>query len=342
MLRLDYQHFDLPFQYPFRISKGLKTHQPTLVVFLGLGAQYGLGEATEILYYDNTIDKMVQTLEKHKADIARYAYNGPERFWHYLHHLIPNDPFLISALDVASWDMWSKLQGLSVREMLKLPTASIPASDYTIGISHPDEALAKYNAHPYPIIKLKVNGTDDLPVLNTLLSKTNATLRLDANEGWTLEDFKEMLPQLDAQRIDLIEQPFHRTDIAALEYYKSSTTIPVIADEAIYDVRTLHALLPYYDGVNIKLSKCAGITPAIQMIQQIKAAGKRIMLGSMSESNIGAAALAQLLPIADYADIDGPLLLAQNIGTDVLYEADGQIQLSNAVGIGVDWAPPHA
>lgn len=337
MLRLDYQQHELAFEYPFQISKGMKTHQPTLAIFLGLGAQYGLGEATAIQYYNTSMESMIHTLDKYASMIKKYAYNGPERFWHYLHHLIPNDPFLIAALDCASWDMWSKLQGLSVRDMLRLEIDRSIPSDYTIGIGSAEETLEKYAAHPYPIIKLKVGNNPNFDQLKTLLEHTKATIRLDANEAWNEETLHAYLPLLDPERIECLEQPFHRDDLALLKLYKGKCEIPVIADEAIFDMNSLQRLLPYYDGVNIKLSKCSGLTPSLAMIKQIKEANKKVMLGSMSESNIGAAALAQLLPLADYADIDGPLLLKENIGSALIYDKDGNIQFPHKMGIGIEW-----
>ncbi|MBX9450100.1 MAG: dipeptide epimerase [Taibaiella sp.] len=338
MLQFDFSTFDLPFEYPFKISKGLKTSQPTLIVFLAMGAQYGLGEATEILYYDNTISQMADTLQKQQNNIRKYAYNGPERFWHYMHHLIPDQHFLISALDCASWDLWSKLQGQPLHSLLKLKWSDqVPATDYTLGISSPEALLDKIKAHPFPVYKLKVNGAGDIPMLQTLLERTVAKVRIDANEGWDKDDFNAILPLLSQDRVELIEQPFHKEDLDSLHYYKEKCGIPVIADEAITGPLSLKQQLGYYDGVNIKLSKCGGITPALQMIQYARQQNKKVMLGSMSESAVGAAALAQLLPLADYADIDGPLLLKKNVGTGLMYAPDGKISFREPVGIGISW-----
>lgn len=343
MLRFDFKKFQLPFQYPFQTAKGLKSEQPTLIVFLGMGAQYGIGEATEILYYDNTVAQMEAILNEQKEMISKYAYNGPERFWHYLHHLIPEQHFLISALDCASWDMWSKLQGQPLYETLGLKWSDrVPCSDYTLGIGDRDSLLAKIEAHPYPIYKLKLNGDADIALLETVLSATKATIRIDANEGWTREQFTELLPLLDPERIDLIEQPFDRDDMDSLGYYRTVCKIPVIGDEVFTGLKSIKEKIAFYDGCNIKLSKCGGITPAMEIVRYLQSQDKKIMLGSMSESNVGAAALAHLLPVADYADIDGPLLLARNVGNPLLYDADGRISFPHETGIGVQWESADA
>lgn len=340
MLRLDFNQFDLPFEYPFAISKGLKTHQKSLVIFLGMGGQYGLGEATEIGYYaDSSMDNMLEILKKNQQHIGRYAYNGPHRFWHYLHHLIPDQHFLISALDMASWDLWSRLQGKAVYAMLGYRWADIPATDYTLGICTKEELMEKMARHPYPVYKLKVDGEKDAVLLETVLKHSPAKIRIDANEGWNLDVVRSLQGILKNERIELVEQPFHREDLDSLAHFRANFSIPVLADEAITDMKSLKANLDFYDGVNIKLSKCGGLTPAVEMIDFIKKSKKKVMLGNMNESNIGAAALAQLLPASDYADIDGPLLLKENTGTGLRISVEGVIDFEAHLGIGVRWKP---
>lgn len=337
MLQFDIKRFDLPFEYPFKISKGWKEHQSTLVFILASGAQFGIGEATEILYYDNTIEKMQAAIAAHQKVIMQYAFNGPERFHHFLHHLFEDNDFIVSALDCAAWDMWSKLHGKPVYEMLGLKWENIPATDYTLGIASSAALIDKIKAHPYPIYKLKVNKDNVSELLQTVLENSTARIRIDANEGLDKATFQDLLPLLNNERIELIEQPFHKEDEAAMAFYKENCKIPMIADEAITDLKSLIKEMGKYDGVNIKLSKCGGITPAFEMIKMIQQANKKVMLGSMSESNIGAAALAQLLPLADYADIDGPLLLKEQVGSPLIYDAAGNISFSEKVGIGIKW-----
>src|SRR5690606_37263001 len=150
-----------------------------------------------------------------------------------------------------------------------------------------------------------------------LRSATTAAIRIDANESWTLEAALELLPWLEQYGVELIEQPFRADDLAAVETFRSRTKIPLIADEACKTFEDLEACLPLYDGINFKLSKCGGLTPAFRMAMSIKQHQKLIMLGGMCESYVGATAVAQLLPVADFADIDGPLLLKENCGSGI-------------------------
>lgn len=334
MLQLKYQSYNLPFEYPFTISKGTKTHQPTLMLSLRMGRLTGYGEATQIGYYNVDIEEMIVLLEKNRHTLERYALNTPERFWHFLHHLLPGHNFLISALDMAGWDLWAQLHRRPLYSLIGLQWKNTPPTDYTIGIVSPDEIASRVQQKPYPIYKLKVGGENDLEVLEALRRATDATIRIDANEGWSLEQAKTMLPYLEQFQIELIEQPLHREDKEGMRALKKMTNIPIIADEACREEKDVAECLELYDGINIKLAKCGGITPALNMIRAAKKAGKKIMLGGMSETTIGATALAHLLPLADYADIDGPLLLKENIGKGLIYNG-ATITVPQFPGLGI-------
>lgn len=334
MLQLQYQSHDLPFEYPFAIAKGVKTHQPTLIVSLGLGRMRGYGEATAIGYYNVDIPEMIVLLEKNRNVIERYALTSPDRFWHFLHHLLPEHNFLIGALDTAGWDLWSQLNRRPLYAMVGLQWKNIPLTDYTIGLSTADEIRERVKAKPYPIYKLKVGSEDDLSALEALRKATDSIIRVDANEGWTIDQARTILPYLEQWKVELIEQPLNRNDIDGIKTLKQLTDIPIIADEACREEKDVAQCLELYDGINIKLSKCGGITPALNMIRAAKKAGKKIMLGGMCESTVGATALASLLPLADYADIDGPLLLKENIGKGLIYNG-AEISVPQFAGMGI-------
>lgn len=335
MLLLKYTAHDLAFEYPFAISKGIKTHQPTLIVSLGLGRLQGLGEATAIGYYNVTVEEMIVLLEKNRGLIERYALTAPERFWHFLHHLLPGHNFLISALDTAGWDLWAQLNRRPLYAMLGLQWKNTPPTDYTIGLNTPDEIKERVKAKPYSVYKLKVGDINDLQALEALREAApEATIRVDANEAWSIQQAREILPHLERMGVELIEQPLHRSDLEGLKEIKQLTAIPIIADEACREESDLAQCLELYDGINVKLSKCGGITPALKIIRAVKNAGKKLMLGGMCETVVGATALANLLPLADYADIDGPLLLKENIGNGIIYNKN-IIYIPERAGSGV-------
>lgn len=335
MLSLGYSKDALAFEFPFSIAKGTKTTQDNLVVSLSMGRVTGLGETTSIGYYNADVAEMIVLLEKNRPVIERYALISPERFWHFLHHLLPGNNFLIAALDIAGWDLWARLRHAPLYAVLGLQWKNVPPTDYTIGISSPDEIAQRIQQKPFPIYKLKVGGPNDLDSLEALRAATAARIRVDANEAWSLETAKQLLPHLERLNVELLEQPLDRTDWNGLHQLQQLTDIPIIADEACQSEKDLAQCLEAYDGINIKLSKCGGITPALRMLQQIKKAGKKVMLGGMCEGTVGATALAHLLPLADYADIDGPLLLQGQQYNGLSYDEQGIISLPAGPGLGI-------
>ncbi len=144
---LQYHSFELPFQYPFTISNNrTKTHQPTLIVSLSLGRFTGYGEAPAIPYYDISLEQMIADIEKYKTRIEKFALTDPERYWHYLHHLIPKNPFLICALDIACWDLFAKMKNAPLYRLWNTEWKDTPLTDYTIGMDSIDKMVAKMKA----------------------------------------------------------------------------------------------------------------------------------------------------------------------------------------------------
>src|SRR5688500_14750125 len=133
-MKVKHYQYDLKFRHPFTISKGTKTHQSTLVVSLDHLGHTGYGEAPAIVYYDITVEKMLQDLERKKLFVEKFAFTEPERYWHYLHHLFPNNPFLVCALDMAGWDLYGKMKNKKLSEFWQNTDHNPPVTDYTIGL----------------------------------------------------------------------------------------------------------------------------------------------------------------------------------------------------------------
>lgn len=337
MLQLQYYPFDLAFEYPFTTFKGTKTHQHTLVVSLGLGQLRGYGEAPAISYYDVTVDNMIATLEAKRTVIERYALIDPNRYWHFLHHLLPGQNFLIAALDIAGWDLFSQMRRKPLYQMLGLNWANIPLCDYTIGLGSAEEMVKKMKAHPWPLYKIKLGSPDDIDLLRALRSHTEAPFRVDANEGWNFEDAKKLLPELQQLGVTLVEQPLSRAEVDAMKELKQLSPLPLFADESCRTEDDVQKCAGGFHGINIKLTKCGGITPALRMIDEAKKLGLKVMIGSMNESTIGSAAIAHLLPLLDEVDADGPLLLKEDVAIGLKYD-NGVISISNMPGLGIQFA----
>lgn len=333
MLHVNYYPFELAFQYPFTTAKGTKTHQPTLIVSLGLGKLAGYGEAPAISYYNVSVEGMIELLESKMNVISRYALTDPQRFWHFLHHLIPGEHFLTAALDIAGWDLFSQLNRKPLYKLLGLNRTSVPVTDYTIGIGTVREMIGKIDAHPWPVYKIKMASTDEIDVIRQLRAHSAARFRIDANEGWKFDDAVRILQELQQLGVDLIEQPLHRSETDAMKELKALSPLPLFADESCITEDDVSRCAATFDGINIKLTKCGGITPALRMITEARKTGLKVMMGSMCESTVGTAAIAHLMPLLDEVDADGPLLLKEDVAEGVRYDK-GNVHINDIPGLG--------
>lgn len=334
-MKLSYRQQNLPFQYPFTISNGrTKTHQPALVVALELGPFVGFGEAPAIVYYDVTVEKMIADLESKRTLVEKFAFTEPERYWHYLHHLFPDNPFLVCALDMAAWDLFGKMKGKPLYELWNTRWENTPVTDYTIGIDTIDKMVAKMKAKPWPVYKIKLGTPEDIQIMQALRQHTDAAFRIDANAGWTVEEALEKIPQLAALGVSFIEQPLAKDNWEGMKILFEKSPLPLYADESCVFEKDVEKCHGYFHGINIKLTKCSGITPALRMIQKARELNLKVMMGSMNECTIGSAAIGHFLPQVDEVDMDGPLLLAEDAAEGIHFDY-GQVTLSDRPGLGI-------
>ncbi|MCW3105951.1 MAG: Muconate cycloisomerase [Segetibacter sp.] len=333
-MKVKHWHFNLPFKYPFTISKGTKTHQPTFVVELALGPFVGYGEAPAISYYNIPIEQMIADLENRKTFVEKFAFTDPERYWHYLHHLFPNNPFLVCALDMAGWDLWGKIKGKPLYKLWDTDVNTAPLTDYTIGIDTIEKMIAKMLEKPWPIYKIKLGTTEDISIIEALRKHTESVLRVDANAAWTTEEALEKIPLLAKLGVELIEQPLAKDNWDGMKVLYKESPLPLFADESCVFEQDVDKCYEHFHGINIKLTKCSGITPARRMITKARQLNMKVMIGSMNESTIGSSAIAHLMPQVDFADADGPLLLEQDLATGLDYN-NGKVHITNSAGLGI-------
>lgn len=334
-MELHYWSHKLPFSHPFTISSGTKTHQPTLIVALALGSHIGFGEAPAITYYNITVEQMIADLEANRKLVEKFALTDPERYWHYLHHLFPNNPFLVCALDMAAWDLWGKMKRLPLYKMWDTTyNDTAPLTDFTIGIDSIAVMIAKMKEKPWPIYKIKLGTEKDIEIVEALRKETSAKIRVDANAGWTTEEALLKIPLLEKLGVELIEQPLQKDNWEGMKALYAVSAIPLIADESCVFEQDVSKCEGHFHGINIKLTKCSGITPARRMIKNARSLGLKVMMGSMNESTIGAAAVVHFIPQIDYVDVDGPLLLAQDLATGLVYE-NGKVRPAEIPGLGI-------
>lgn len=333
-MKISYKAINLPFKYPFTISKGTKTHQPSLLVAIDFFGTKGYGEAPAITYYNISVEKMIADLEAKKNSIEKFSFTQPERFWHFLHHLIPDNPFLVCALDIAGWDLYGKLQKKSLHTLWNADTSQSPFTDYTIGIDSIEKMIGKMKEKPWPIYKIKLGTDRDIEIIKELRKHTSSVFRIDANAAWTKDEALEKINIFRNLNVEFIEQPLAKDDFDGMKFLYEHSPLPLIADESCVFEKDVEKCYQHFHGINIKLTKCSGITPALRMIEHARKTGMKLMIGSMNESTVGTAALAQMMPLVDYADADGPLLLAADVATGISYDY-GKIIYSNAAGTGI-------
>ena len=329
---------NLPFRYPFTISKGTKTHQPALLLELGGLGQRGYGEAPAIAYYDMTTDRMLADLAAKRLFVEKFAFTEPERYWHYLHHLLPGNPFLVCALDIAAWDLFGKLKRAPLQRLWGLDAARAPVTDYTIGIDTPVRMVEKMLANPWPVYKIKMGGAGDMDAVRALRAHTDAPFRVDANAAWSTDEALEKIPLPADLGVELVEQPLAKDNWDGMKRLYASSSLPLFADESCVAEGDVDKCAGFFHGINIKLTKCSGLTPARRMITRARELNLKVMGGSMNETSIGTAALAALGPLLDYADFDGPLLLEGDVATGLTY-VEGRATPSGEPGLGIRVTP---
>jgi L-Ala-D/L-Glu epimerase len=333
-MQVNYRSYELPFRYPFTISKGTKTHQPTLLVELDFRGIIGYGEAPAISYYNIPVEKMIADLNAKKVFIEKYAFTEPERYWHYLHHLFPFNPFLVCALDMAAWDIYGKIRHQPLSDIWNLDKSTIPVCDYTIGIDTIEKMILKMKEKPWPVYKIKVGTDKDVEIIEAMRNNTDAAIRVDANAAWNKEEALDKINIFSKLGVELVEQPLAKDDWDGMKWLYERSPLPLLADESCVSETDVEKCRHHFHGINIKLTKCSGITPALKMITRARELNMRIMIGCMNESTVGSAAIAHLAPLADYIDMDGPLLLAQDIATGLEYDF-GKVSVSANPGLGI-------
>lgn len=333
-MKLQSHPFELKLRHVFSVAHGTRSSVHSLIVSLSQNGQTGYGEATAIPYYGLDIGRMQERLSQVQPAVEALPLTTPEELWEKLRVLLPEDPFLLCALDEAAHDLYGKLHGQAVYERWGLALDKLPLSNYTIGIASVAEMMEKMRAQLWPVYKIKLGTEDDLAIVRALREHTDATFRIDANTAWTAEQTIAYAPELKALGVELIEQPLKADDWEGTKRVFAESALPVIADESCQTASDIARCHGFFHGVNIKLMKCGGLTPARRMVDQARQLGMRVMVGCMTESSVGISAVAQLLPLLDYVDMDGAMLLSNDPAEGVKL-SDGKAVFPNRPGTGV-------
>lgn len=333
-MKISAKIYTLNLKHSFGLSRGSITEKRTVILSLSNGIHTGLGEATENSYYHILVEDMVTRTVELSTWFEQYEFTTAEKLWEDIHPKLKDMPFLQCAIDIAAHDLYGKMLGKPLHKIWGLNTDNLVQTNFTIGLDTIEKMVEKMEEQPWPLYKIKLGIGDDIETIKALRKHTDAIFRIDANAAWTLEEAIEKSYQLKDLGVEFIEQPMPDDRWDDCEILLQKSALPTIADEACKTYEDVEKCHNRFHGVNIKLAKCGGITPARKMIKKAKELGLKTMIGCMTESSVGIAAVAQLLPYLDYVDMDGALLLAKDIATGVEI-VNGNVFLSDKPGTGV-------
>ena len=342
-LTLTHEVLSLPLRDPFRIARaehGEGTRITTVIVELRderVPDVVGVGEGYPGTYYGETPETMATVMPLLLDAIGEPALDerGVIAADLAMERRIRGHGAARCAIDIALHDLVAKVAGIPVYELRGL-SAEVPPTDFTIGIDDPSVVAQRAKrAADFPALKIKVGGPSDLATLQAVREVYAGPIRVDANTGWTRDDAQRLLPDLVDLGVELIEQPFPARAYRDLAWLQERSTLPIVADESCVLPEDLEALDGVVAGINVKLAKCGGIGPAYRMLDQGREMGFRTFLGCMEETSVGIAASAVVASLAEWVDLDGNLLLADDPFEGLRLAPDKRWQLPDRPGLGL-------
>ncbi|TBM98866.1 dipeptide epimerase [Hyunsoonleella flava] len=332
-ISLSTTHHKLILEYPFSISRYTVYEQDTLIVSITNGEVSGYGEATVNPYYASTIENLKRSVESVNAMFQDNIGIHPVKLWELIEPKLLDNYFALSAIDCAYWDFYARLKKKTLRSFWSETTSKLPLTNYTIGIDDIPVMVSKIRQNPWPIYKIKLGIDNDLEIIKALRAVTKSVFRIDANCAWGVEETIEKSKVLKDLGVEFIEQPLKADSLEAMAYVKQHSKLPIMADESCQRLEDVNPCGNVFHGINIKLMKCGGITPALKMIEKARALHLKVMVGCMTESTIGISNLVQIAPLLDYIDADGAMLLKNDVATGVNFK-NGAIIYPKGFGSG--------
>jgi L-alanine-DL-glutamate epimerase-like enolase superfamily enzyme len=325
MMKLTWQPVTLQLKTVFRIAHGASSQRHNVLVQV----EDGLGEAAAVSYHGETPERIMAWLESVQLD------GDALHLAHLLAQIPAGSRAGRAAIDMALHDLWGKTLGQPLYRLLGLHPADAPPTSFTIAMDAPELMAERAAASGMPIIKIKVGGQQDEAMVRAIRNATSARLQVDANGGWTRDQAAAIIPRLAQFDLQIVEQPLPAGDIEGLRWLRAQQFgVPIFADEAIKTPADVLAHAGAVDGVVIKLAKSGGIRPALEMITLARALDMQVMIGCMVETSVAVTAAAHLAPLCDFADLDGPLLIANDPYTGLRYH-NARLLLPDAPGLGV-------
>lgn len=335
-LKLSFQPYELELRHVFTVSSYSRKTTPGVQVRIDYEGYTGYGEASMPPYLGQSVESVTAFLNK--VDLSQFRDPFQlETILAYVDSLSAGDGAAKAAIDIALHDLVGKLMGLPWWRIWGLDAAKAPSTTFTIGIDTPDVVREKTRecADRFNILKVKVGLDNDMEMIRTIREVTDLPLAVDANQGW--KDREKALDEihwLAENGVVMVEQPMAVSRPEDNAWITERSPLPIFADEAVQRLSDVPSLKGIYHGINIKLMKCTGMREAWKMVNYARAEGMKVMVGCMTETSCAVSAAAQLSPAVDFADLDGNLLITNDL-FEGMKVVDGHITLSDLPGIGL-------
>lgn len=330
-----FKPYELQLKHVFTLASGSRSTTPVMLTEIEFENVVGYGEASMPPYLGESHETANSFLTR--VDLTKFA--DPflmEEILAYIDHLAPGNYAAKASVDIALHDLVGKLMKQPWYRIWGLNPESTPNTSFTIGIDKPEVVREKVReASPYRILKVKLGQGNDKEMIQSVRSVTDKPVCVDVNQGWTDKNMAlEMTHWLKEQGVVFVEQPMPKAVIDDIAWLTQNSPLPIIADEAIQTIADFKKAEGVYSGINIKLMKCGGLRAAYTMISMARALDMKVMIGCMTETSCAVTAAAQLSPLVDWADLDGNLLISNDVFEGITIK-DGKIILPDRPGIGI-------
>lgn len=334
-MQLRFRPYTLQFRHPFTIATGSRTKTEVVYTELEHEGIIGYGEAAMPPYVGENRESVIAFL----SGLDFSSFSNPldiDSILNYCDGAAPGNHAAKAAVDIALHDLAGKLLGKPLYELWNIDSAKTPYTCITIGMDTLETVKRKVvDAESFRLYKVKLGGANDKEMIEAIRSVSDKPLMIDANQGWKdKQEALEMIHWLKERNALLVEQPFPKSWKEETAWLRGQSPLPLIADESVQRLADLESLNGIYDGINIKLMKCTGLREARLMIEKARSMKFSVLLGCMSESSCAVTAAAHLSPLADWADLDGPSLITNDLFTGMKI-SDGKIVLNDSPGIGI-------
>ncbi|MCF6270086.1 MAG: dipeptide epimerase [Melioribacteraceae bacterium] len=334
-MKLTFKPYTLELKHVFTIATSSRSTTPVMLTQIEYDGIIGYGEASMPPYLGESHDTAAKFLSK--VDLSQF--NDPfkmEEILDYVDSIEDKNTAAKAAVDIALHDLVGKIIGQPWYKVWGFDKTKTPKTSFTIGIDTPKVVKEKVlEAAPYHILKAKLGRDTDKQMIETIRSVTDKPIVVDVNQGWTDKHFAlDMINWLDEKGVKLVEQPMPKTQIDDMAWLTENSPLPTFADEALQRIPDVIKAHGVYSGINIKLMKCTGLREAHKMLNLAKSLDMQVMLGCMTATSCSISAMSQLAPEAEWADLDGNLLIGNDPFEGTLI-VDGKVTLTDAPGIGL-------